>query len=79
MSALFGGTSKSRDIADIVNRLKESSIVNESIAGATLPAVEIQTMAESIAKLVNEYYGADVSEQFEDLVNEDAKGITQMF
>jgi len=79
MSVLFGGTSKSRDISDIVTRLKDSSIVNESISGATLPAIEIQAMAESISKLMNEYYGADVSEQFEDMIVEDAKGVAQMF
>lgn len=79
MSVLFGGTSKSRDITDIVTRLKDGSIVNESVAGATLPAIEVQTMAESIMKLMNEYYSEDVNDHFAEMISEDAKGVAQMF
>ena len=79
MSALFGRMSKSGDISDIVTRLQGSSICNESIAGATLPAIEIENMSESIQKLMYEHYHGCINDNFDDMLREDASGVAQMF
>ena len=79
MSALFGRMSKSGDISDIVTRLQGSPICNESVAGATLPAIEIENMSESIQKLMYEHYHGCINDNFEDMLREDANGVAQMF
>lgn len=79
MSVLFGGVSKDRDINRIVTQLQESAIVNESVAGVTLPAIEIKNMAESIQKLVASHYSEDLNDNFSAMLEEDAKDISMMF
>lgn len=79
MSVMFGGGSKNRDIYDIVTRLQDGAICNESVANTSVNAIEIDNMAESIKQLMCEHYAGAVSEQFEDMLQEDAASVAQIF
>lgn len=79
MSTLFGRMGKSGDISDIVNRLQGSSICNESVAGVSLPAIEINNISESISNLMYEHYSGCINENFDDMLRADAEGAAQMF
>ena len=79
MSALFGRIGKSGDITDIVQRLQSSPFCNESVAGATLPSIEVENISESISNMMYEHYSQCVDERFHDMLTEDARGAAQMF
>ena len=84
MSKLFGGKNdKSRDIRDIVASLQEgtSAICNESVSGASMSAIQVREMADTIARTMNEHYSRlfDNAPQFEGMLQEDAESAAQMF
>ena len=81
MSTLFGGKSKSRDIADIVAKLQDgtNAICNESVAGTVPSEIEIANMADQIKQTMLEHYSGLMPTQFEDMLQEDAEGVAQMF
>lgn len=83
MSALFGGKSKSRDIAEIVNALREgtSAICNESVSnGNNVSSIEIDNMAEDIKKVMVEHYSSVLSDDWAaDMLAEDANNAAMMF
>lgn len=80
MSVLFGGMGKSRDITDIVTALQEGSVVNETVAGASLQAVEINELSDTIQKTMLEHYsGILPHDQFKAMLVEDAQAAALQF
>lgn len=80
MSTLFGGIDKSRDIAQIVEKLRDStnSLVNEN-AGQEIRPMEITNMAEEIKEIMLEHYSSYVPEKLEHMLHEDAESAAQIF
>lgn len=80
MSTLFGGIDKSRDIAQIVEKLRDStnSLVNES-AGQEIRPMEVTNMAEEIKEIMLEHYSSYVPEKLEHMLHEDAESAAQIF
>lgn len=79
MSSMFGGNNKSRDIEEIINQLRDSSICNEATVGSVLAPVEIENMAESVKSTMYDHYSAIFPEQFDNMLKEDAEGAEQLF
>lgn len=80
MSTLFGGIDKSRDIAQIVEKLRDStnSLVNEN-AGQEIRPMEVTNMAEEIKEIMLEHYSSYVPEKLEHMLHEDAESAAQIF
>lgn len=80
MSTLFGGIDKSRDIAQIVEKLRDSSnsLVNEN-AGQEIRPMEVTNMAEEIKEIMLEHYSSYVPEKLEYMLHEDAESAAQIF
>ena len=81
MSNLFGGNNKSRDIAEIVEKLRDgtNAICNESVAGKSIASMEIANMADEIKGVMLEHYSSMFPAQFDTMLKEDAEGVSQMF
>lgn len=79
MGVLFGGASKSRDIYDIVTRLQDGAICNESVANSTLNNIEVENMADSIRQAMCEHYAGAIGEHFDEMLQEDANSVAQIF
>lgn len=81
MSNLFGGMNKSRDIADIIEKLNggANAVCNESVAGTNMSAIEMDTMAESIQSTMFEHYSNMFDEKMNTMLKEDAESAAQMF
>ena len=69
MSSMFGGNNKSRDIEEIINQLRDSSICNEATVGSVLAPVEIENMAESVKSTMYDHYSAIFPEQFDNMLD----------
>ena len=79
MSAMFGGKDKSRDIKSIVTSLMESTTGLLENAGQSLSSVETVNMADEIKQLMMEHYAGELSDAFQDMLQEDAESAAQMF
>ena len=81
MSVLFGGNSKSHDIASIVEELQQGGrgICNESVQGAILSEAEVNSFAENIRDLMTEHYAGAFPDMMADMLKEDAESASQIF
>lgn len=81
MSTLFGGMNKSRDIKDIVEKLREGgdAMINES-AGKEVSEIEVNNMADEIKSVMLEHYSNLFQDQrFDSMLQEDAESAAQIF
>lgn len=81
MSTLFGGMNKSRDIKDIVEKLREGgdAMINES-AGKDVSEIEVNNMADEIKSVMLEHYSNLFQDQrFDGMLKEDAESAAQIF
>lgn len=81
MSTLFGGMNKSRDIKDIVEKLREGgdAMINES-AGKDVSEIEVINMADEIKSVMLEHYSNLFQDQrFDGMLKEDAESVAQIF
>lgn len=81
MSTLFGGMNKSRDIKDIVEKLREGgdAMINES-AGKDISEIEVNNMADEIKSVMLEHYSNLFQDQrFDGMLKEDAESAAQIF
>ena len=81
MSTLFGGMNKSRDIKDIVEKLREGgdAMINES-AGKEVSQIEVENMADEIKSVMLEHYSNLFQDQrFDNMLQEDAESVAQIF
>lgn len=81
MSTLFGGIDKSRDIAQIVEKLRggTNALVNENVAGQEIRPMDVTNMAEEIKEIMLEHYSSYVPEKMEHMLREDAESAAQIF
>ena len=80
MSTLFGGMNKSRDIKDIVEKLREGgdAMINES-AGKEVSQIEVENMADEIKSVMLEHYSNLFQDPRFDNMLEDAESVAQIF
>ena len=82
MSTLFGGNSKSRDIQEIVAKLRNgtNAICNENVAGQSINAIDVMNMADDIKQTMVEHYSGMVeNDRGLDMLEEDANSVAQIF